>query len=334
MKADICREYRTKYGMTMPTQQLARIVYKENPLVFKDVANAHQILRYIEGKNGNKDRKKVMNTEFFNPDPRNPRFFDLPKSEASEYVVYQVPEGRLGIISDIHCPYHSVEALTACINYFIQNPIDTLLINGDWFDFYGGSRFMKDPRKMDMAQEIEIGCEMLRILYDALNCKIVFKIGNHDARLEHYIWQKLPEISQLADLMEIKEIDLEKIVKKRCPGIDIEFVASMQIMDFCGLSIVHGHEFGQSVFSPVNIARGLFLRGGECVVGAHHHQTSEHTQPTMRGRMITTWSIGCLCSLMPEYLPINKWNHGFMRVEGGNNEFHVKNLRILGSKIL
>lgn len=333
-KSDIAREFRLKYGKSMPTRQLARIIYDNYPLAFKDYEDARWALRYIEGKVGKKNKKHVQDTEFCIDEERAKNPFSLPESDLIPYEPFLLRDGNLGIISDVHCPFHSVQALTTMINYFLKNPIDTLLINGDWFDFYGGSRFMKDPRKMDMAQEIEIGCQMLNILADALKCKIIFKIGNHDARLEHYIWQKLPEISQLADLQEIKEIDLEKIVRKRCPDIDIEFVASMQIMDFCGLSIVHGHEFGQSVFSPVNIARGLFLRGGECVVGAHHHQTSEHTQPTMRGRMITTWSIGCLCGLSPEYLPINKWNHGFMRVEGQNNEFHVKNLRILGDKVL
>jgi hypothetical protein len=37
-KCDIAREYRRKYGMEMPSLKLARIMYAENNLTFKDVS--------------------------------------------------------------------------------------------------------------------------------------------------------------------------------------------------------------------------------------------------------------------------------------------------------
>ncbi len=332
-KSDICREFRIKYP-DLPTLTLARILYKEHPMVFSNIEAARTRLRHIEGKSGDKHRKNMQNSEFFKAEPRPYNPYKMPKTEAIEYKTYQLPEGRMGLIADVHVPYHSVQALTTCIDYFISHPIDFLLINGDFFDFYGGSRFMKDPRKLDMAQEIEVGVEILKIIYDALKVPIYFKVGNHDARFAHYFWQKLPEISQISRMFEIADMNLENCLRRRLDGIPIHFIESNQIMDFCGLSVVHGHEFGQSVFSPVNVARGLFLRGMECVTGAHHHQTSEHTQPTMRGKMITTWSVGCIADLFPEYLPINKWNHGFQRIIGEGDQYEMQNKRILGSKVL
>ena len=54
-KITIAREYREKYGMEMPTLKLARIVYAENNLLFRDVEDARCRLRAIEGKTGKKE---------------------------------------------------------------------------------------------------------------------------------------------------------------------------------------------------------------------------------------------------------------------------------------
>ena len=45
--ANIARKYRSEYP-DMPTLKLARIMYNENNLAFKDVETARHSLRYIE----------------------------------------------------------------------------------------------------------------------------------------------------------------------------------------------------------------------------------------------------------------------------------------------
>jgi predicted phosphodiesterase len=58
-------------------------------------------------------------------------------------------------MSDIHLPYHSVEALTTAIQFLKDEKIDALILNGDTRDFYQASRFQKDPRKRSLAHELE-----------------------------------------------------------------------------------------------------------------------------------------------------------------------------------
>jgi hypothetical protein len=54
----------------------------------------------------------------------------------------------------------------------------------------------------------------------------------------------------------------------------------------------------------------------------------------MLGKLITTWSTGCLCNLNPDYMVLNKWNHGFAFVEvGSNGDFTVKNHRIYKGRV-
>jgi hypothetical protein len=65
LKVDAAREYRKKFGPEMPTHKLARILFKEQPLLFKNVEDARERLRYIEGKKGEFFRKKVGDKSLF-----------------------------------------------------------------------------------------------------------------------------------------------------------------------------------------------------------------------------------------------------------------------------
>lgn len=336
LKSDIAREYRTRYP-DKPSLALARILYKENKAAFKDVEDARQKLRYIEGKNGEKNRKKVKGTPFVMEEPRPYNPYKIPDSDEIPYDAFEIKVvGPVAIINDIHVPYHSITALTVFIQYCKKLGIKLLVINGDFWDFYGLSRFLKDPRKRRFADEIRMGIEILQLLQKELKCKIIFKPGNHDDRFLHYLWQKLGEIDQLSDLEEIKDLTLEKIVRTRAPKLDIEFVGTKQIIKANELNIVHGHEFASSIMSPVNIARGLYLRAKASTMCGHHHRSSEHTEMNIEGKIVTTWSVGSLCELHPEYMPINSWNHGFAIVHLHENgtDFEVENKRIYKGKVL
>ena len=337
-KSQLCREYRKKYGMDMPTKSLARIIYKEHPLLFTNLEDARAALRVIEGKSGLRKRGETPNKEFFieGERPRNP--YALPKSEEKEYLPYII-EGpqRIAALFDVHAPYHSIEALTAALDFLSDKDITTLLIGGDFFDFYGMSRYAKDPDKRNTAEEIKIGVELLQTIFNELKPeKVVFKYGNHDERFEHYIWQKFAEIPQLTDFEEMKQISLENILRNRLgKDFPIDFVTDKRIIRAGNLNIVHGHEFPSGITSPVNIARGLYLRAKANTICGHSHKSSEHSETDINGKMITTWSVGSLCELHPLYMPINSWNHGVALItldESGIVD--VQNKRIKNGKIV
>ena len=337
-KSQLCREYRKKYGMDMPTKTLARIMYKEHPLLFTNLEDARARLRTIEGKSGDKNRKDTANKELFleGERPRNP--YALPKSEEKEYLPYIIdgPQ-RIAALFDVHAPYHSIKALTAALDFLSDKDITTLLIGGDFFDFYGMSRYAKDPDKRNTAEEIKIGVELLKTIFDELKPeKVVFKYGNHDERFEHYIWQKFAEIPQLTDFEEMKQINLETILRNRLgKDFPIDFVMDKRIIKAGNLNIVHGHEFPSGITSPVNIARGLYLRAKANTICGHSHRTSSHVEQDINGQMITTWSVGALCELNPLYMPINSWNHGVCLITSEENgDFSVDNKRIKNGKVL
>jgi len=319
-KANLCAEYREKYGWEMPTLKLARIVYNDNKLLFTNVERVRDILRGIEGKRGKSNRRIIKQVE---NRPLNP--YNLPSSDETIYEPFKINAQRLLVLSDIHIPYHSVNSLTIAFDWAKKQKPDAILLNGDTLDFFGLSRYAKDPKKRSFSSELESFKDFITILKKTFDAKIYFKIGNHEERYEHYLWMKAGELAGIDDF------ELGNIIKARAEGIEI--IADKRIMKAGELNIIHGHEYFGS-FSPVNIARGLFTKGKVSAMQGHNHQTSEHTEADMNGKITTTWSVGCLSELHPMYMPLNKWNHGFAFIEIDGDDFQVQNKRIYKGKVL
>ena len=155
--------------------------------------------------------------------------------------------------------------------------------------------------------------------------RIVYKCGNHESRYDRYMMRKAPEL-----------IGLPQFEMRAVLGVDevgAEYVHANQVIHAGKLTILHGHEFGESVFSPVNPARGMFLRATDCTLSGHQHRTSQHNERTLQGRPIVCFSTGALCDLSPAYRPINKWDHGAALMSfDGKSEFEVQTFRVINGK--
>lgn len=325
-KYEIAIEYREKYGMNMPTLTLARIMYKENIELFTTIDAARTSLRYLEGKIGKNKINSLANKNYIITEKRPKNPWKLPESDEAKYEPYILKAKKLAVLSDIHVPYHSISALECALDKIYEEKPDAILLNGDTVDFYGLSRFQKDPRKRSVAHELQALNEFLDVLQQ-FEAKIIYKLGNHDERYEHYLMHKAPE------LLGIQEFEFKNLLKAGERKMDV--VGEKRIIKANKLNIIHGHEY-PSVFSPVNIARGLYMKGKVSAMQGHNHQTSEHTETDMNGEIVTTWSLGCLCELNPAYMPLNRWGHGMAMVDldANGKDFEVRNYRIYKGKIL
>lgn len=324
MKNQIAKQYREKYGLEMPTLKLARIMYKENNLLFKDVEDCRASLRRIEGKRGKSNTSKVI---YKVPNrPLNP--YNLPPSDETKFEPFIFSgHKRIGILSDIHVPYHNIPSLTAAIEYLKKQKIDGLLLNGDTIDCHRLSRFIKDPKKRNFKLELDTFRALFEVLEKQLKCKIYFKLGNHEIRYQHFLYEKAGE------LVGIEEFEFENIIKARAKGITI--IGDKTVMKLNGLNGIHGHEYIGGISAPVNVARGLYLRGKVSAFQGHNHATSEHTESDMNGKIVTTYSVGCLSELHPDYMPLNRWNNGFAYVDLDSNgeDYQFYNKRIINGKV-
>lgn len=321
-KSDVAKEYRAKYGNEMPTMKLARIIFNENNLLFTNVEDARQVLRYIEGKSGNSTYKKL-------PDrPKNP--YNLPETFKKEREPLHLPTfcNNILLISDLHIPYHDINAITMAIDYGIKEKVNTIFINGDLIDFYGVSKFEKDPRKRSIKEEFDATKQFLRSLRQAFPTQLIYWLkGNHDIRYEKWLMTKVYEVfdDEYFHLEQRLRLNEEKI-----------FLVDDDVLVKAGkLSITHGHHIMKGFFAPVNSARGAFMKAKQSVIIGHVHKVSQHPEVTLDGEVISTWSTGCLCELLPDYSPlVANYQHGFAHVlvdEAG--DYTVRNMQIIKGKL-
>ena len=329
-KSALAKEYRNKYGAEMPTLKLARIMYKENNLLFINVDGARDALRYIEGKKGIANKKSVLKTckDFIIDEARTFNPYNIPSSDETIYNPFVFSgHKRIGILSDIHVPYHSIDSLTNAITYLKKQKIDGLLLNGDTIDCHRLSRFTKDPKKRNFKLELDTFKSLFDVFEKQLKCKIYFKIGNHEERYEKFLQEKANE------LIGVEEFEFENIIKARARGIEI--IGDKRIMKMNSLNGIHGHEYIGGISAPVNIARGLYLKGKVSAFQGHNHASSSHSECDMNGKVVTTYSIACLCELHPNYMPLNKWQHGFAEVDldSNGNDYEFRNHQIIKGKV-
>jgi predicted phosphodiesterase len=324
--ADICREYLKRFPNT-PTLTLAKKIIKEHPALFVNVESCRSTLQRLQGKKGDKMRKRTQDKSLFNEHkPLNP-FADIPKSSSQERARINIEGSRILFLSDIHFPYHNEKALNIALNYGKANDVDCIYLNGDVIDCYQLSSFERDPRKRQFSYELKQVQKFFEILRREFpKAHIYFKEGNHEERYWRFMRIKAPE------LLDIEAFSLSSLLK--LDEFNIQYIPGRTKSNIGALSVFHGHEFGNSTFSPVNVARGLYMRAKANAICGHSHQTSEHTERDVNNKMVTTWSVGCLSELSPDYSPYNKWNHGFAFITSNGNEFTVQNMRIYKGKVM
>lgn len=320
----------------LPSRTLARKLRNENPGVWSTLDAARLAVLYARGRHQSVRPAK--------PDrvipctaprvPHNPcTSYKLPDSDEKPFRSHVVTVDRQTealILSDIHLPYHSPKALRAAIDEGQRHACQLLILNGDTLDFHHLSRFLKDPRLRRAKGGIDLANELLDTL-DELFPKAVkiWKDGNHEERWGHYIMQQAAEVFDIVQ----EHASLKKLLRLRQRSWT--YASDKRPILLGKLHVIHGHEYPTPVIGPVNAARGLFLRAKGCALAGHHHQSSEHSEPTIDHSLITTWSTGCLCGLSPAFARFNKWNHGAALVTVAPcGDFQVRNFRIRDGKVL
>lgn len=303
-----------------PNLQLARKLRDEFPLLFASIEQARSYVRVIRGACGKQVRNQATQPRKRGKAGQKPQ---CPPSFAEPWTPFVLEDPKtVGIISDVHIPYHHEQALTAAVGHLKKRNIDTLLLLGDICDFYQISRWQKDPRKRRFTEEVKAiksGLEWLRSEFP--KARIIWKDGNHEERWQHFIWNRAPEIYDLPSCTIPALLDFD--------NWGVEYVTDQRPIMVGKLPCLHGHELPKGMASPVNMARGAFLRTLHSMLCGHGHRTSTHVEADMFGKEIAVWSIGCLAAENPEYQRIGKQNHGCALVEvDKSGDFGVENFRV------
>jgi predicted phosphodiesterase len=332
LKQDVVKSYIEKFP-ELPNKMLAELMFSRERGLFQDKESARSSIRYYKGANGDKNRKKATNAGHFEQPQISTiqeglkKFGIISRAEAPEHL--QLGSGKYLILSDIHIPFQDDAALACALEWGVQNNVTHIILNGDIMDTYEVSRFLKETKRPKIAEELEMTRSFFAFLRDLFpNTPIYYKLGNHEERMRHYLLRNAKEFADLDGL------SLEDQLKLK--DFNIQLV-NREMIKIGKLIVIHGHELGESVFSPVNPARGMFLKAKASILFGHNHQVSHHSENNLHGDQVGVWSTGCLCELTPEYRPYayTKWSHGFAFVDvNEDGTFHVNNMKILNGKIL
>ena len=308
-----------------PSLTLAKKIYKEHPKDFESVESVRSSIRAYRGQRGEQVRKNIANKEHFGPPGKfNP--FNLPEAADENFEPFRIDDTKGLIISDLHFPYQHNEAITAAMQYGLKKGVNFILINGDLLDFAAISRHEREWRQRSPYEEFEAARQFLRELRKAFpKARIVFKEGNHDERWEKWLYVKAPE------LFDDPEFQLE--VRLRLGELKMEIVKDRRPIKIGKLNVLHGHEMAGSS-GGVNPSRTTFLKTLDNVLVGHFHRTSNHVEATFGGDIISVQSMGCLCTLNPYYMRVNKHNLGFGYIEHDfeSGEYHLENLKVIKDK--
>lgn len=254
---------------------------------------------------------------------------DPPPPHPQSYTPYPLDTpGWWLVLSDCHVPYHDSTTVRLAVEEARRRRAVGVLVNGDLLDSHELSHHDKDPSAPRYTEEVETCGRMLAWLRSRLpQARLVYKEGNHEERLTRYLVQRAPA------LFGLEGFDLPGILG--LAGFGVEWVAGRRVAALGRLNVLHGHEYPGGASSPVNPARGLYLKARSVALCGHHHQTSEHHARDIRGRAEAAWSVGCACFLSPAYMPLNNWNHGFALVEvSADGGFAVDNKRVVNGQVV
>jgi len=321
-KTELVSRFVKEHNGKLSKKKLGELIHHKYPDLFKNNEDARSVVRKVTMSNSGQkvDKKHLVKW----------KGLSLPKPEKNDYSKVIVNEKRIGILSDIHIPYHDEASLNASLFYLLDWRPECIILNGDTIDMYHGSDFEQDPRNRNPKYEFDVLRDFLKELYILFpKVRIIYKAGNHCERYEKKIMQRLPQF------LDLEWNTLEFALNYDMPR-KIEVVKNKRIIKAGHLNILHGHEFSKGFIAPVNVSRGFYLKAKANVIAGHHHRISSHSERDLNNRTVGAWSTGCLCELNPKYMPINSWDHGFATVEiiDAEGNFNVNNIRILNGKVV
>lgn len=231
--------------------------------------------------------------------------------------------------SDVHFPYQDDRAINTMIKYAADYKPHNIFMGGDIVDFYNLSKFDKNPdRKETVADEVIMVKRFFeRIREEFKKANIYFIHGNHENRLQRYLWDN-PELSKLecldiTNLFDFKKYNIKEIKASRDYwGMDGGAIKQGDSIIIHGDSKLNGASTSKySGYSAKNTMLGGFQHS---IIMGHVHRLAYITHSTPQGILIGIEG-GCLCKI-----PKNaNWENGFVTFETIDKKNHNYKIHII-----
>ena len=234
-------------------------------------------------------------------------------------------------LPDAHAPYHDERAVETALAFVRHYKPGVVFILGDWLDAYQLSRFDQRPdRRLELQNDIDACRGLLKKVRKSAPGAVVYYLrGNHERRLQKYLWSKSPELSGL------RALELPRLLT--LSDYDIRYV-ERGFTKYAGTLVKHGTLVSNK--AGYTASRELD-RTGLSGISGHTHRLAQVYRRTHAGYF--TWAeAGCLCALDPgERMEgygedsLYDWAHGLVvgAFESGGNRFEMRTLPIVNGLI-
>lgn len=231
-----------------------------------------------------------------------------------ESETYMKQAKKVMVVSDLHFPFEDKESINITKKVAQLYKPNYFVINGDLVDMYSLSFWDKNPDNFDVKHELNLAKSYLKDMRKLLgkDTTMVYLEGNHEARLQRYLW-KNPELANLDVLKMENLLDLDELNIKWVGGEMDYWKKTSGSYNIGDTRIMHGDNrmngASTSKYSGYSIKNTVQTTRKNTVIG-HVHRGAVHYNTNEDGTLIGLEN-GCLC----QEIPTANWQQGFSTFE-------------------
>ncbi len=230
------------------------------------------------------------------------------------------------ILFDTHNPFQDEITMSLVERFLAKIKPDFLIYGGDVNDFYPISTFDKNPERISSLQKDLNNTRAMFARHRAMlpsETEFFLLDGNHENRLQKFLWSDAPALESLDSLQIGKLLTLEEYNIKH-----IAYEQGLMINDV--FLVLHGDI--ASIHSGYT-AKRMYEKHGGCGISGHCHRGGSFYK---RDRFGTWgwWEGFCLCHLNPDWIKNPNWVQGFSLVHFRGKHFWVEQIPILNHKFI
>ena len=231
------------------------------------------------------------------------------------------------VLADHHIPFQDEGAIACAHEIGRRAKASTVWLLGDVIDFAPISRFRDAARYTHTVQdEIDETVAYIKRVRRAFpHAAIRYMLGNHERRLQYYLWNDGPKIKDLRTTRFDHQFRYDAKDKPLNLGVTFHDLP----VTFAKKAFLLKHGNRACLYST----RWECDDEGRSGMSGHIHHTGQWTWSTPGGGLRTWYSVGCLCGLDPPYREPGQpfhWNHGCGTLAVADRSVGVENVIIDG----
>lgn len=210
----------------------------------------------------------------------------------SSVKIEKVDHERGIVFNDTHFPFIDKRMVEMILAFVKFHKPDFICLNGDIIDMYSISRFLR-KKKIELKDELASTIDFLRRLREvAPDSYIFYTQGNHEERLEKFIFGQAPALN-------LEEIQIENLLKLEEFKIDYFREGSYY---YKGMLYIHGSLIRKYGGYTANGNLDKYCSGKRKAVICGHVHRIGRSDRTVIDTTYESYENGCLCYLEQEYV--------------------------------